>query len=249
MRVLVFGKNGADLEEEIRELGLQSVQEDPEVVISYGGDGTLLTAELLWPGVPKVALRDSRVCRSCSHHSNAILLKHLAADQLKRSQFIKLEARDQGQTLVALNDIILHNAVINAGVRYQVWIDNERYSQEEIIGDGLVVSTPFGSTAYYRSITHSTFRVGIGLAFNNSTEPINHLVLGEDSEIRVAIKRGPAVLAADNNPNTITLEDGDEIRIRRNPTNAVLLSYDHVRYPADQFIFFDGEEEETAPLA
>ena len=33
------------------------VEKSPDVVICFGGDGTLLSAELKWPGVPKVPSR------------------------------------------------------------------------------------------------------------------------------------------------------------------------------------------------
>jgi NAD+ kinase len=244
--VLVFGRRKAEILPAIAELGLRCVEENPDVVISYGGDGTLLGAEREWPGVPKVALRDSRRCRVCSHESNETILRHLVENTLKRTEFIKLRATVGDCELTCLNDIILHKMNINAGVRYSVWIDDEHYGHDEIVGDGLVVATPFGSAAYYRSITHSTLRVGIGLAFNNTIEPINHLVLSEDSAIRVLITRGPAQMAVDNNPGVIPVDRGDQITIRRADHNAVILAYDWVRYPADQFIFHQTRAEAEA---
>ena len=93
-----------------------------------------------------------------------------------RTEFMKIEAETKGQRLVGINEVLIHNAQVTSAVRYLVWIDDEALTHE-IVGDGLVVATPFGSTGYYRSITHSTFQVGLGLAFNNSTEPLDHLVL------------------------------------------------------------------------
>lgn len=254
LRVIVFGKNREEILPAIERLGIAVVEDNPDVVISYGGDGTLLMAEREWPSLPKVALRDSKRCLTCTHHDNGTILRHLAEGKLKRTEFIKLDARlrraseprnaegagnaPPSSPLSGINDINLHKATLNAGVRYRIWIDDEPYGgHDEIVGDGLVVSTPFGSAAYYRSITNSTFRTGIGLAFNNTTEPISHLVLREDSVIRVLVTRGPAQLAADNNPTVLPVRYQDEILIQRAPKNAIVLAYDKVRYPADQFIF------------
>jgi NAD+ kinase len=237
MRVRIFGRNKEDLYPLCREMGIVCDDENPEVVVSFGGDGTLLGAEREFPGVPKVALRDSRRCRICSHQSNEVILRHLAEGKLKRTEFLKLEAVAGSQSLTGLNDINLHNASITAGVRYRVWIDDEPYGSDELVGDGLVVATPFGSAAYYRSITHSTFRVGIGLAFNNTTEPINHLVLDENSAIEVEITRGPALLSADNDPVRVSLRTGERVTVHRATESATILVYDRVRYPADQFIY------------
>ena len=239
LRVKVFGRNADEIAPQLGEFGFERDEESPEVVISYGGDGTLLAAEREWPGVPKVTLRDSLHCRTCSHDSNEVILRHLAEGKLRASRFIKLRAEAIGRDLTCLNNVILHNASITSGVRYRVWIDDEPYGQGVIVGDGLVVSTPFGSAAYYRSITQSTFRVGIGLAFNNSIEPVNHLVLAEESTIRTQIVRGPALLVGDQAPDQITLAADDEILIRRAPESATILAYDHVRYPADQFLYYD----------
>lgn len=237
VRVKIVGRNAMDLLPLVAETGLEADEERPEVVVSYGGDGTLLRAEREWPGVPKVALRDSKRCRTCSHHSNKAILEHLAENRLKRTEFIKLHTQVGDTSFTSMNDVIVRNAQITSGVRYRLWIDDEPYGSEEIVGDGLVVATPFGSTAYYRSITHSTFRVGVGLAFNNCTEPIDHLVLSEDSVVRLKITRGPATLSGDNNPTQLSLDVGDEAVIRRADHNAVVLAFDKIRYPADQFLF------------
>ena len=241
-RVKIYGRNGAEIRPRVLELGMAVDETHPEVVISYGGDGALLGAERDWPGVPKVALRDSERCEMCSHESNDAILRHLAEGTLKRTEFMKLSTEAAGRSFTCLNNTILHNAVIAAGVRYRVWIDDEVYGRGDIIGDGLVVATPFGSSAYYRSITHSTFRVGIGLAFNNSIEPINHLVLAGSSVVRVAIVRGPAIVVGDQMPDHIALEEGDEVQVRRATENGIILVYDRVRYPADQFIYFGSPE-------
>ena len=39
--------------------------EHPEMVICYGGDGTLLFGEREYPGIPKILVRNSKVCFLC----------------------------------------------------------------------------------------------------------------------------------------------------------------------------------------
>ena len=89
-------------------------------------------------------------------------------------------------------------------------IDGELYANE-VVGDGVGLSSVHGSTAYYRSITHSIFRVGLGLAFSNSTEEVSHLVLSESSVIEIEVVRGPGVLIADNSPEQIVLNEGEKV--------------------------------------
>ena len=208
------------------EWGLTVDDQRCDIILCHGGDGTLLGAERDFPGVPKLAIRPDSECRKCPLHKTSAMLDALARDALVRTRLIKLQVElEGGDTALGMNDIILHNADPLSAVRYRVWINDELYS-EEIVGDGLVAATPFGSSAYYRSITHSVIRSGIGLAFNNSTEPIDHIVLSEEEVVRVLITRGPAVLGADNDPHRRRLSEGSKMTIRKADCCAEMLAAD-----------------------
>ncbi|GJM43886.1 MAG: hypothetical protein DHS20C21_07280 [Gemmatimonadota bacterium] len=225
-RVLVLGEDLDDVLGLIRETDLILVQDAPDVVLTYGGDGLLLGSERRWPGVPKLPLRHSRHGKKCQGHEVRDALRRLVGGDLVVTRHDKVEAEARGRTVIGLNDVLVHNSSPTSSVRYRVWINDVEFGDEdnEIVGDGVVVATPFGSTAYYRSITRSTFGSGLGLAFNNSTEAVDHLVLPADAVIRVQITRGPALLAADNDAAIIPLGNGDEATIRMAATQAVLLN-------------------------
>jgi NAD+ kinase len=53
------------------------------------------------------------------------------------------------------------------------------------------------------------------LAFCNSTEVVDHLVLPETSRINVEILRGPGVVTADNDPRQIAVEVGETVTLRQ----------------------------------
>jgi NAD+ kinase len=230
MRILIYGSHPEEVRPLAETLGFEVVTENPDVVISHGGDGTLLGSEREWPDVPKVAIRRTKVSKKCAKHADLLVLERVLRGEASRTALIKLAGEKDAQKRVAVNDIILHNENVTSAVRYHVRINGVPYSGE-IIGDGLVVSTPFGSTAYYRSVTQSFFRVGIGLAFNNSTERISHLVLQDTVEIEVVITRGPALLNADNHPHPITLQSGDRATIRRDSGCATILAIDTILCP------------------
>jgi NAD+ kinase len=222
-RVMVLGQGAERIIPLIRDRGLDIVGESPEIVLTYGGDGLLLESERRWPGVPKLPLRNSRHGKKCEPHQVEVALDRLIAGGILRREFTKVRAEALGESRVGLNDVLVHNSHPTSSVRYRVWIDDVEFGGE-IVGDGLVVATPFGSTAYYRSITHSIFRTGLGLAFNNSTEQVDHMVLPEDAVIRVQILRGPALVTADNDPDMIDLEDEDEVIMRSDESRAVILA-------------------------
>jgi NAD+ kinase len=175
-----------------------------------------------FPGVPKFFLKGSKICKKCSAFDNEEILKKVISGSTERNEEMKLQAKSKGKKIVGLNEIIVHNKDPRSAIRYEIFIDGRKIGNE-IIGDGVVISTPFGSTGYYRSITDSFFEVGIGVAFNNSTEQSDHMVIKESSEILIKIIRGTALVYADNSEEEIRLDDGDEVSISIAKTKAIIL--------------------------
>lgn len=244
MRAILFGAEAEALAPEINKFTeLVRVQSDPDVIICYGGDGTLLSAELKWPGVPKAPIRNSRRGVRCIAHPPAQVIERLATGRLFRTEFTKLECQwrpRNGDELVtiprAMNEISGHSGRINSAVRFKLWTNDDPYlSGIEIIGDGFVVSTPFGSTAYFNQITRGVFHTGLGVAFKYTSEHTNHLVIPDDSAIRIEITRGPALLAVDNAPDCRELHERDVLTIRKAAEPAMLYTWDPMKCPSDSF--------------
>lgn len=226
MKIKLAGKNLEDIVPLLDAMGFKQTRGKPELVVAHGGDGTLLMAERDYPSIPKLPLRDSRTAPLCAKHSYEKQLKMFCAGKTARTELAKLSGEFGKCRITGINDIFIHNLERVSALRYQVWIDDELYANE-IVGDGVGLATVHGSTAYYRSITHSIFRVGLGLAFSNSTEAVNHLVIPASSVVRIKIMRGPAIMVADNSPEKITLEEGDEVCIRQSPEKAVIFGLEN----------------------
>lgn len=218
MNILIFGNHPEKITDLVKQYGFTIVEKDPELVISFGGDGTLILSEFMYPGIPKVVLRDSNICKMCKFGSGDLSNEEVLARVRDRTYTIadvwKLEATANGKTLIGLNDITVHNTDPRHGIRYRVIVDGSM-ELHEVIGDGVVAATPFGSTGYYRSITDSYFETGIGLAFNNSTEQADHIVLAEERTIVLKLTRGPAKIYADNQEEVIVLETGESVTIKK----------------------------------
>lgn len=222
---MLYGKNAATLSPLLSKFGLLEVQSDPDVVISYGGDGTYLMSEVEYPGIPKVMIRDSKVCKKCINLPVPEILKKLSERNYIENKLIKLDAFYGENKYTVVNDIIISHTLPTEAIRYKIYINNIPYIDgREIIGDGVVVATPFGSGAYYRSITDGVFSVGIGLAFNNSTEQIDHIVLRETNAIRFELTRGRAVLAVPGQPIHHVME-GESVTIAASKEMGKVLTF------------------------
>lgn len=221
MKVFLLGRNFDSITSLLQKQGITvcSSPAEADLLITHGGDGAMLCAEYKFPGKLKFPVRDAETAPLCPKHSIEKQIRLLANGELKKTILPKLEGSANGKSMKAINDIFIHNMHNVSALRYKVWIDGELYGRE-IVGDAVGVSTVHGSTAYYRSITHSIFRIGIGLAFSNSTELVNHLVLPETAKIKVEILRGPAELVADNIEENIPMKEGDtaEISLSRETT-------------------------------
>lgn len=200
----------------------ERVDADPEYVLVFGGDGTLMRAEQQFPGMPKLFLRNSRVAKLAGPHANEDILKAFFDEKFQVVEHIKLEVAVDDKKAIALNDVVIHNANPRYAIRYSVKVDGKML-HEHVIGDGVVCATPLGSTGYYRSITDGYLETGIGFAFNNSTEQTDHIVIKETSSIEIEILRGPAFCYVDNQDESFSLTEGDIVRIKKAPEIAHII--------------------------
>ena len=226
MKIKLTGKNLQDIRPLLAEYGLEETEETPQLVISHGGDGAMLGAVREFPGIPLFPIRDAGTAPQCEEHQYGKQLAALRDNKLSRTILPMVAGEVNGKMIFGINDVFLHHADPCSALRYRVLIDGELYANE-VVGDGVGIASIHGSTAYYKSITHSLFRVGIGLAFSNSTEEVNHLVLSEKSEILIEIVRGPGVLVADNSPGHIPVGEGDVIKFFQSEKYAEILGLDN----------------------
>lgn len=210
------------LEERESEIKIKIDYRNPEIILCYGGDGSLLFSEREYPRIPKIFI----------HKKNDIKkIKEIIEDILKNKSKIifkelpKLEVyvNNKMQDTLAMNDVNIHYTPPEA-LRFFLKIDRKIVTKE-LVGDGVVISTPFGSNGYFKSITRKTFNRGIGVAFNNTTERMKPIILDENSEIEIILTRGKGCIAIDNLQKLIKIKSGDSIKIRRAKEKARVLIF------------------------
>ena len=230
MKIKLLGKNLDDIRPLLRELGFEESDRGFELIVTHGGDGALLGAEREFPGVPKLPLRDAATARPCPAHDARRRLEKFLAERPEPVRLPKLSGSFEGHVIYGINDVFLHRALPTSALRYRVRIDGEPYG-DEIVGDGVGLSSVHGSTAYYRSITHSIFRVGVGLSFSNSTEEVDHMVLDSESTVSIKVTRGPAVLVADNTPRGIEVAENGIVTMCQTKEYALVFDLDGFMCP------------------
>lgn len=232
MKYIITGKEPGRLSDLLAGYGCTpaGAGETPDIVIAHGGDGSLLEACRRYRDMPILAIRDTINSRLCGRHTQEGIVKNFTAGEMspRRLPLVCGEVRDT--VLYGLNDVFVHNSQRGNALRYSVKISGKPYAYG-VIGDAVGLSSVHGATAYYRSITRSIFRVGLGLAFSNSTELVNHLVVAEDSVIAVEILRGPGVLIADNAAESAPVASGETVTMRQSDKSVLIYGLDEFMCP------------------
>lgn len=233
-----FGKYPKDIEELVKHTGLDIINPSteftpnavdglkmatPDIVVTLGGDGTLLGAEHSFPGIPKLPLRDSATCHVCTPLPPEKTLELFSQNKLVLKNFLKLEATFAGKKHQVLNEVCVRNALVNSALRFNLTTSHSPLAPSPLglIGDGLLVATPFGSTGYFYSITRKSFTSGVGIALNNliNFDP-REIILPETVTVTITITRGPGQMSFDNDPEIVSLKDGDTVTIKKSPQPA-----------------------------
>ena len=222
-RFAVLGKTSetkAQLRKELEAHHFIYDETNPDIVLSYGGDGTYIIAEHTYPGIPKVLIRDSKICYKCHNIPTEHVLTNLAAGKYAIQKHAKIQAQFNNKTYVGVNEATIRNKTPVHALRFELRIDDKKINHE-YIGDGIIISTSFGSTGYYYSVTRHTFTKGLGIAFNNTTIHHDHLLVDESSTIHITITRGEGILAIDH--EMINVTEGDIITITKSKQFASII--------------------------
>ncbi len=217
-RVLIYSLYKDDdiqrVRDAVKRSGFVLAAKNPQMVICMGGDGTLLRAERSFPGVPKLMVRKSEVCKKCVNGSLQSILMKAQKKELFVKKYDKVEVIVKGKRMVAMNEISVRNKDPRNALRFTLQT-SRKHGIGIIIGDGVVVATPFGSTGYFHSITRRSFKSGLGIALNNATKEIKPMMVNKDTKVVVTIKRGDAHVCADNNPQMLTIKQGEKATIKK----------------------------------
>ncbi len=232
MKFAVVSKS-KDIQLIIRVLAMFDVDIDnyrPDFVISHGGDGTILYSERRYPGIPKITIRGSERGFKCNFNENELedVLINIDNGTYEIKEEIKLETTFQGRKYLSLNEVQIHNSTPNKSIRFSIIMDNLPVF-EEVIGDGVVIATPFGSSAYFSSIGGEKFDKGIGIGLNNphnvKSKP---LIIDSDFNPGIVIKilRDSGLLIFDDDDNMIKVKGGDEINVEKSKITAKFVKID-----------------------
>lgn len=202
----------------------QSIETDgtESLLLCLGGDGTLLEGvhRLRDKSMPVAAINFGHLgfLTSATRDDVEELFEHISERKLKFQKRTMLEVvwGERKEALKALNEVAVQRLEATM-VKIETRVDSQLVAQYN--GDGVIVSTPTGSTAYSLSAGGPVVAPECGCFLLTPLAPHNFgmrpVVLPDSAEISLTInaRHGRAMLSIDN--NTYTVENGTQIEIRR----------------------------------
>lgn len=215
------------------EAPLQPALERAGLVVSVGGDGTLLAAarRSVGSGVPVMGVNLGKLgflAEFGAEQALAYASGSLAPDWPLQEKTM-LQARVAGRPGVyhALNDVMLSQGVMTRLVRVRMRVDGRHAT--EYRADGVVVSTPVGSTAYSLSLGGPILDHGLHALVVTPVAPHSFtnrpIVLPGDSEIGLEIlSRTDEIALVVDGQEPVPVGVGDEVVVTAAPRGLTLLS-------------------------
>jgi NAD+ kinase len=195
-----------------------------DVVVAFGGDGTLIRAAHLCSerGTPILGVYFGRFgfVTQCNPQDIRPALDRFFKGEahLDERGMVAAELLRGGNPVTklhALNEVVLQRAVTARMMTFRVWVDGHRVTSYP--ADGVLVSTPTGSTAYNLSAGGPIMDPNVSAIMLTAIAPhtlsARPLILRPESEIRLKIMSdGDAVLSVDSQTRLHILA-GDEVRV------------------------------------
>ncbi len=205
---------------------LEEIGRDAELAIVLGGDGTMLNiARVLAPfDVALVGINQGRLgfltdisidtmCETIS----AILDGSCVTEE---RMLVEAEVFSGGRRVfgvLAFNDVVLSKGLQGSMIEFEVKIDG-RFLYA-LHGDGLIVATPTGSTAYALSsggpIIHPSLQAMALVPICPHTFSSRPIVIGGDGVVEITLRSAADARAHFDSHSHFDLNNGDRILVRR----------------------------------
>ncbi len=214
-----------NLEKEIKSVSTTKIINSCDLIIAIGGDGTLISSarSFGYKGLPilGVNLGSLGFLTDIPPENLTTSLIEIIKGEFSEDErfFLESSVNKSKKKYIALNEVVIHSGQIAQMFEYELFLNDVFVYRQK--ADGIIVSTPTGSTAYSLS--------GNGPIIHPDVETINllpmfphslnarPLIVNRDSEIKIIVKssnKNNTKLSMDSH-NSVNLKQGDEIKINK----------------------------------
>src|SRR3990167_1425647 len=208
-----------------------------DLMIVVGGDGSLLTAAhcALPYHLPVLGINRGRLGFLTDIHPNQLskIADVLSGKYLVENRFLLKATNGKKNLGVALNEVVLLPGDAQL-IEFDIFINNQFVCQQR--ADGLIVSTPTGSTAYALSgggpILHPQLNAIVLVPMFPHTLSNRPIVVEGDAKIELIIHDENTIspFVSCDGQHRISIEPGSKITISKHPTQLKLIHPQNYNY-------------------
>lgn len=227
---------------EIETVSMAKLVDQADLLISLGGDGTLLTTAraLVDKNTPLLGINLGRLGFladvSVSDFEQHLIAVIAGRYTVESRFFIEGEIDGPNRSTsknIAVNDIILHSHESLSMIEYEVYSDGNLIHKQR--ADGVIVTTPTGSTAYALSgggpIMHPSLETLAIVPICPHTLSNRPIVLPANQEIEVRLSEGKSIAKVNyDGRSSVIIGTGDRVLIKRHSQMITLLHPENYDY-------------------
>jgi NAD+ kinase len=197
-----------------------------DIAVVVGGDGTMLgiAREVARHNLPLVGINQGRlgfITDIPANHYREALVPMIAGDyEEEHRSMLEGDVWRDGERIftgLSLNDIVVARGASASMVELRVDVGDDFVAN--LRADGLIISSPTGSTAYALSaggpILHPGIAGWVVVPIASHTLSNRPIVLPDSSDIRIGIVAGKDVSANFDMHSLTNMLHGDQLRVRR----------------------------------
>jgi NAD+ kinase len=211
-----------------------------DAVVSLGGDGTFLRAARLVvdDGVPVLGIK-IRSLGFLTEDDPERAIADLFSGKCVIQERMRLEAvvedDHEGDVYTALNDIVIHGVGVSRVLHLRMSVGDTLFG--EYLADGLIISTPTGSTAYslaaggpiINPVTLESFVLTPLCPHSLSVRPV---VISSGETLTIELVEGGDSMITIDGQEACSIREGDRIRVGRSEKVTKLIV-------TDEYDFYD----------
>ncbi|MEG0499581.1 MAG: NAD(+)/NADH kinase [Rikenellaceae bacterium] len=207
---------------------VSELSEDTSFLISYGGDGTFLhSIEMLRElSIPILGINSGRLgfLASVPREETEMAIKALLSGDYTIEKRPLMEITSKGETFYAFNEFTLQKSTLSM-INVQLLIGGEYVAN--YMADGLIVSTPSGSTGYSMSVGGAIIAPDCNCFIINPIAPHNlnmrPIIISDHSILELsAVSREKGLLATMDN-RWSEIENGVTFTVKKSSYNIALV--------------------------
>ena len=223
---------------QIKGTTLEDIPDQADIIMVFGGDGTILRvarsirdrpAPILGVNLGSLGFLTEITLEDLYPALERVLEGRYAIDRRDMLQVVVHRNGDPVKTYHALNDAVINSGALARLINVDAFVDEDYIAT--FPADGMIISTPTGSTAYSLSaggpVLYPELDSVLMTPICSHTLTNRPLVIPAESNIRIAVKSGEEIMLTVDGQIGVALKAGDEVCCTRSQYQIELIRTSH----------------------